>query len=194
MAVPRGPGTAALRPPVSRGILPGRMRGLLLPLLLLATPAAAADTLDGPSVARRTPTVRARFAWPQQAAFAAGVVFHRQPERITCDTVCPIRGWHLQGEAGTAGGQLAFGWTKLVGQHGPRFDVLSRPYMAFAVRGALLRTWGNSTLTPKERTFAGVEGAWSVARISLALSVMRDLDDDREGSRWLVGGGLGWGF
>lgn len=169
------------------------MRGLLLLVLLAATPAAA-ESSDGPLVGRHTPTLRARFAWPQQAAVAAGVIFHRQPERITCETVCQIRGWHLQGEAGNAGGQLAFGWTKLVGQHGPRFDVLSRPYMAFAVRAAVLRTWGNSTLTPKERTFAGLEGAWSVARISLALSVMRDLDTDRVGSRWLVGGGLGWGF
>ena len=122
------------------------------------------------------------------------VAFHRQPEQMTCDTVCKLRGWHLQAEAGSGGGQLAFGWATMVGQHGRRFDVLSRPYMAFAVRGTLLRTWGTSTLQPKERTFAGLEGAWSVARVSLALSVMRDLDSDRVGSRWLVGGGLGWGF
>lgn len=169
------------------------MRGLLLILFLLATPAVA-DSLDGPVVDRRSTTLRARFAWPQQAAFAAGVLFHRQPENLTCDTVCRIRGWHLQGEAGTGGGQIAFGWATLAGQHGPRVRALSRPYMAFAVRAAILRTWGTSTLTPTERTLAGVEGAWSVARVSLALTVMRDLDDDRVGSRWLVGGGLGWGF
>ena len=166
------------------------MRGLLLLVLLAATPAVA-DTLDGPTVDRRTPTLRARFAWPQQAAFAAGVLFHEQPEKITCDTVCRIRGWQLQGEVGSGGGQLAFGWATLAGQHDRRFDVLTRPYMAFAVRAALLRTWGTSTLQPRERTFAGLEGAWSVARVSLAFSVMRDLDSDRVGSRWLVGGGLG---
>ncbi len=65
--------------------------------------------------------------------------------------------------------------------------------MGFAVKAALLRTWGNATLDPPGQTFAGVEGAFTVTRVNFSLGLFGRLSDrgDRD---WLATAGIGWGF
>lgn len=150
------------------------------------------DALDGPLEARRTPTLRVRFAWPQQAAFAPGILFHRQPADFDCRGICSYRGAQAQVEVGTGGVQVAAGWSRLVGETDEDGMLLNRVYMGFGVRGALLRTFAGSPFDPEPRTLAGVEGAWTAARISLTLAVYRSVDGRR--GRFVVGGGVGWGF
>ena len=49
--------------------------------------------------------------------------------------------------------------------------------MGFGIKGALLRTWGTSTLDPSGQTFAGIEGAYTVTRVNLSVGLFRSLSE-----------------
>jgi len=63
----------------------------------------------------------------------------------------------------------------------------------FGAKALVMRTWGDSPLTPQDQTLAGVEGEFTVARVNFSLGILRSLADDRD-DPWVVTGGIGWGF
>ena len=185
-------------------------------MALAVAPAAAADgpkpeqpssTADGRDEASdavrreaedlsrfRVGTVRARLHWPLQVAGGAGILVGHRPASWDCATVCEFRGFHAQGEIGLGGAQVAAGWASLVGETTSSSHWISSVFSGWAVRGALMRTGGNSTLTPEWQTFAGFEGTLSATRGSLSLAVYHRISDTPSKDSWLIGAGLGWGF
>ncbi len=76
-------------------------------------------------------------------------------------------------------------------RHRKRF--LADVYLAFGVKGVLLRTWDGANLTPPNRTFAGIEFSYTVTRINFSIGTLRRVDR-AAGDDWIVSAGMGWGF
>lgn len=139
-------------------------------------------------------TWRLRASWPLQAAGALGAILGRRPSSWDCATVCEFRGFQLQTEAGSGGVQVTAGWASLVGETDRSGRWLKRVHVGYAVRGALMRTGGNSTLDPKAQTFAGIEGTVAATRTSISIGVYRRASHRPSSDPWIVGAGVGWGF
>jgi len=135
-----------------------------------------------------------RLAHPQQIAGSVGVISARLPLDFDCSTVCDFRGPVVQFEPGLAGAQVGAGYAVVVGEQGRNRFYLRRVYVALGVKATLLRTWGNATTQAADRTFGGVELNASVAQVNFRLGVLRGLSAVEDRDRWLVAGGIGWGF
>jgi hypothetical protein len=144
-------------------------------------------------VRRVTGTVRARYADPQRLAAGIGFVVAHLPEDWTCAAACDHQGLSGQFEIGPAGAQAGIGWGRVIGPRTRRGSFLVRPHLGFAFRAIALRTWDGAHLDPPARTFAGVEGAFSIVGLSATLSVLRETAGPAVGE-WRIGGGFGWGF
>ena len=118
----------------------------------------------------------------------------RQPASYDCTTVCQFRGWLFQAEPGLAGGQLSAGYAVVTGEKGRNKHFLSNVYVGYGVKGALLRTWGEANLDPPDQTLLGVEGDFTVIRVNFSLGVFRHVGSGEPDDRWLIAGGIGWGF
>jgi hypothetical protein len=138
--------------------------------------------------------VRLRASYPQLVSGALGVMRVRQPADYDCTTVCDYRGLILAIEPGLGGIQLGAGWATVVGDKKRNERFLSDVYVGFGVRGVVLQTWGAARLEPRDQTFAGVEGNFTIASTSFSLGLTRGLYPAPGEKRWLVTGGLGWGF
>jgi hypothetical protein len=99
----------------------------------------------------------------------------------------------LQIEPGLTGGQLSAGWARVLGEKKNNKFFLHDVYVAFGAKAVLMRTWGDSPLHPQDQTLAGVEGEFTIARVNFSLGLLRSLADRPE-DRWVITGGLGWGF
>ncbi len=159
-----------------------------------ATPAELIRQEQDSESLRWVGTVRARLSYPQRFSVGLGAMAAPQPAEHECIAVCHYRGLIAQIEPGISGGQFSIGWARLVAERRRDAPLLTDVYVGWGIRAAVLRTWGNSGLTPEEQTLAGIEGQFSVARVGFSLGVMYRLSPDHERSRYLVTAGIGWGF
>jgi hypothetical protein len=137
---------------------------------------------------------RVRLSVPQHVSGSLGMLIARQPGDFDCTTVCEYRGALLQVEPGLAGGQVSAGYAVVVGELGDNDHFLSNVFLGYGVKAALMRTWGDSSLSPPEQTLLGIEGSFTVIRINISLALFRPVGSDDFDDPWIVGGGLGWGF
>lgn len=145
------------------------------------------------AVRRMTGTVRVRYASPQRLTAGIGFVAARLPGDWACAAACDHQGLSAQFEAGPSGAQAGLGWARVIGPRTPRSSFLVRPYLGFAVRAVVLRTWNHADLEPAARTFGGVEGVFAIVTLNFTLAVYRETAGPAVGD-WRVGGGFGWGF
>jgi len=125
---------------------------------------------------------------------ALGGLFFREDPQIDCSIFCEMRGFHAQLDAGPGGGSLGLGWANVIGERTRGGHFLRAVYLGFGARAVLLRTWGAARLDPPERTYAGVEGAFTASQISVTLGVYRRMGGGAAEEDWKWFGGLGWGF
>ena len=151
----------------------------------------AEDAAEAP---RTAGLIGAGWAYPTQASVDFGMIATRIPANFECHTPCRFHGVTLQGIAGFGGGELALGYGSLVGETGDGRWLLRRVFVGYGVRAAVVRTWGMSTLDPGGATFAGVEGAMTVAQFAVKLGVFRRVESSLGQGDWRVFGGAGWGF
>jgi hypothetical protein len=137
--------------------------------------------------------MRFRWSYPQKLSAGLGVMFVKQPKDADCSTGCMVHGWHFEVEPGLYGLQGSAGWGKLVGETGSTEHLMHTTYYGWAVRGVVLRTWGESPLTPRSQTLAGIEGDFSIIRLNFSLGLMRSLSSASDAD-WLIAVGMGWGY
>ena len=136
---------------------------------------------------------RARVSFPQRVSAGVGAIFSRQPTIYDCNTVCEFRGLFVQAEPGYSGGQLGIGYADIMGEKGDR-DFLSKVYLAWGIKAALLKTWNGADLTPSNQTLLGLEGDFTVIRINFSLGVFKHVGSGDPDEPWVLTGGVGWGY
>ena len=134
------------------------------------------------------------FADPRSAFAALGVLSASLPRTSDCRSVCDLRGPTLQLALGSTGSQVAVGWARVIAETGENGRLLADVYLAYGVRGVIVRTWRDSARAEANRTLAGIEGAFTITRVSFIASLLRRLGSDGHRSRWLASVGLGLGF
>jgi hypothetical protein len=137
---------------------------------------------------------RLRLSYPLKVSGALGLMRVRQPADFDCSTVCDHRGIFFEVEPGLAGIQISSGYALLVAERKRNERFLSDIYVGWGVRGALLRTWGDSTLDPSGQTFVGVEADLTVTSANIGVGLFHGVARGSEDERWLLTIGAGWGF
>ncbi len=131
---------------------------------------------------------------PKGLSGSIGAIFAHPRRTDDCREVCLLTGPYLQADLGTTGGQLSVGYGSIVGDTGSGDRFVTAAYLAVGIEAAVLRTWGGSPLDPETQTLAGIEAQLSIARVALKLGVFGRVSDADHGDRWVVTGGVGWGF
>jgi hypothetical protein len=134
-----------------------------------------------------------QITYPQILAVSLGVMATSQPTTYDCRMLCDFWGPFAQIEPGLGGGKLSLGWGRAMGSTSQQDTFLSRVYLALAGKLTLYRTWNDIGPLDSGRTFAGAELEFSVARVNFGLGLLYEVNGADRG-RWLVTGGLGWGF
>ena len=171
----------------------GRTRAAAAALIIAASGSAFADG-DLPDARRSGGLIRAHWDYPAEASVGFGVIVTRMPGNFDCKTTCNYRGATIQGSVGLGAGELAIGYGSVVGETGHGDWLLRRVFVGYGVRAALLRTWGESSLTPEGRTYWGVEGAFTLSQFNVMIGVFRPVSPSDDLRSWHVFGGAGWGF
>lgn len=143
---------------------------------------------------RRVGLLRLRLSYPQRLSGAVGLMRVRQPADYDCTTVCDYRGPFVQVEPGMAGIQLGAGYAVLVGERRRNEHYLASVYVGFGIKGVIARTWDPGSLDPPDQTLVGVEGAFTITSVNFSLGLLRSVSSGPVDERWVVTGGLGWGF
>lgn len=136
---------------------------------------------------------RLRWSYPQKFSAGFGAMLVEQPKDADCSTGCMVHGWHFEVEPGLYGVQGSVGWGKLVAETGRTKRLLHTVYFGWALRGVVLRTWGDSPLKPQSQTLAGLEVDFSIIRLNFSAGVMRSLSAQTN-REWVYTVGMGWGF
>jgi hypothetical protein len=136
---------------------------------------------------------RARWSYPQKFSVAVGAMVTEQRRDADCAEPCTLYGWHFEVEPGLYGVQGSVGWGKLVGETGNTEHLMHTVYLGWALRGVVMRTWGDSPLTPTNQTLAGIEGNFSLLRLNYSIGVLRSLSSDSSRDL-IITAGIGWGF
>lgn len=182
--------------------------GGLLAIATVAAPGAAKDAAPAPrselteeilreaqdTRLRRVGVARVRISYPQKLSAAIGAMFAHLPTSYDCTAVCEFRGLLLQAEPGLAGGQLSAGYAVVNGETAGERPFLKKVYLAYGVKAAVLRTWGDSDLSPADQTLLGIEGDLSVIQLNFSLGVFRPVFTSGADDPWIITGGVGWGF
>lgn len=137
--------------------------------------------------------IRARYSSSQLLSVGLGAIFVEQPKTENCAIGCMLHGWQFAVEPGVYGLQGGVGWGRLAGETGQLKHFIPTVYYAWAVRGVVLRTWGDSRPIEPGQTFAGLEGSFSILRMNFAAAVMHSLSANSP-DEWLYSGSIGWGF
>ncbi len=137
---------------------------------------------------------RARVSYPQLASLGLGMLIGERSKAYDCTIQCEVDGWLASVEAGAGGAVFNLGPAYLIGELGDNRYFLSRRYMGYAVRGSVMRTWGDTAYRPDREWLAGLEGEFTVVSLNLTLGVYRRIGEHGRGEPWLVSGGIGWGF
>ena len=184
-------------------------------ILVLWRPAGAGDELDvlrpavdseaqveltrqileeeGDGRRRTIGLIRLRASYPQQISAGFGWMRTPLPANGGCRNVCKLAGPTFQVEPGLAGVQLSAGYAHIVGELWGSHRFLKSVFVGYGGKAVLLRTYGDSPLTPDSQTLIGAEGAFTVASANLSLGVLRSVSGNRD-RNWIVTFGLGWGF
>jgi hypothetical protein len=188
------PGIATMGPgemPVAGCSTRTCIAGLVALALSGSTVVRAADAAESP---RTAGIIGAYWGYPTKATVDFGVIATRMPANFECETNCLFHGATIQAAAGLGGGEIAIGYGSLIGETGRGTWLLRRVFVGYGVRAAVVRTWGISTLDPEGATFAGIEGAMSVAQFGMKLGLFRRLEPVAGQNDWRIFGGAGWGF
>lgn len=145
-------------------------------------------------VRRRVGTLAVRYSYPERLSFAGGVLAFRRPRDYDGTTVCDFRGPLAQVEAGTGGGSVSFGWGSLVGERGRNAFFLRNAYVGYSWKGSILRTWGSTPLDPAAQTLVGLRADFTISIACFRLGAFRRVSSAPGAPRWLLSGGIGWGF
>jgi len=137
---------------------------------------------------------RGAVSYPLSAAVSVGALFARPPRSYDCRSLCELSGVTVHGAAGLTGGELAVGWARAFAETGPRRRFLADVPLAYGVRAALVRTWGNSPLEPAAQTLAGVEAALTITRVSFTTGVLAAVGGGEQRDDWVLTGSIGFGF
>jgi hypothetical protein len=136
----------------------------------------------------------ARVSHPEVLSGTIGVLWARHPVDFDCTTGCGHRGLMVELNPGIAGAQAGIGYGILVGDKGTNKFFVRKAYIGWSFMGKFLRTWGNGSIEPEQQSFLGAEGQFTFSQLNLRLGLLRSLAGADAGDRWLVTGGLGWGF
>jgi len=136
---------------------------------------------------------RFRYSYPQQLSAGFGAMFVVQPRDSDCSTTCMVQGWQVEIEPGRYGIQGSVGWGKLVGETGSTKHLMYDIHLGWAVRGVVMRTYGDFRYKPLPKTLAGVEGSFTFAGLNFSLGILHSLSSDSE-TDWLISSGIGFGF
>jgi hypothetical protein len=137
---------------------------------------------------------RARLSYPMVASVGLGMLIGERSKAYDCTIQCEVDGWLASVEAGAGGVVFNLGPAYLIGELGDNKYFLSRRYMGYAVRGSVMRTWGETAYRPDREWHAGIEGEFTVVSLNLTLGVYRRIGSHGHGEPWLFSGGIGWGF
>jgi hypothetical protein len=137
--------------------------------------------------------IRARYSSSQLLSVGLGAIFVEQPKTEDCAVGCMLHGWQIAVEPGVYGLQASAGWGRLAGETGQLEHLIPTVYYGWAVRGALLRTWGGSRPIEPGHTFAGIEGSFSILRMNFATAVMHSLSSNSP-DEWIYCFSMGWGI
>jgi hypothetical protein len=137
--------------------------------------------------------IRARYSSSQLLSVGLGAIFVEQPKTEDCAVGCMLHGWQIAVEPGVYGLQASAGWGRLAGETGQLKHLIPTVYYGWAVRGALLRTWGGSRPIEPGHTFAGIEGSFSILRMNFATAVMHSLSSNSP-DEWIYCFSMGWGI
>jgi hypothetical protein len=154
-----------------------------------------ARVVDEETIRRRRAlgVIGLQLTYPQVVAASIGVMATGQPKTFDCRTVCDFWGPFAQIEPGLGGGKLSLGWGRAMGSTDHRDSFLSKVYLALAGKVTLYRTWSDVGSVAAGRTFAGAELEFSVARVNFGLGALYQINRTDD-ARWLLTGGIGWGF
>jgi hypothetical protein len=156
--------------------------------------AAAIVALEQDRVSRTFGLWRAGVSYPLSAAASLGALFTRPPRSFDCRSLCELSGVTLQATAGLTGGELAVGWARAFAETGPSRRFLADVPLAYGVRAALVRTWGDAPLEPPAQTLAGVEAALTITRVSFTLGVLTPIGGGGHRDDLVLSGSVGFGF
>jgi len=133
------------------------------------------------------------LTYPQVVSASIAVMATSQPKNYDCTTPCDFRGLFAELEPGLGGGKLSLGWARVTGNTNRSGSFLKAGFIGAAYKITVLRTWGELGWVEGGRTYAGVELGLPVAQANLGLGLLYRVDSS-DGGRWLVTGGVGWGF
>lgn len=138
---------------------------------------------------------RFRYNYPLKFSAGFGAILVEQPRDTDCSTGCMVQGWQFEIEPGLYGIQGSVGWGRLVGETGRTKRWMHTTHFGWAIRGVLMRTWGDwrDTDTPVAKTLAGVEGSVSIVRLNFSLGLLRSLSSNAS-EDWVISAGAGFGF
>jgi hypothetical protein len=136
---------------------------------------------------------RVRYTYPQQLSVGFGAIIVNQPKDTDCSSTCMVTGWQFEIEPGLYGTQGSVGWGKLVGATGRTERLMHTVYLAWAVRGVVMRTYGGFRYTPLPKTLAGIEGSFTFARLNFSAAVLHSMSSSTD-KDWLFSLGAGFGF
>jgi len=143
---------------------------------------------------RRAYTLAAvRLTSYEGLAGSLGWLFTDVESDFDCHTICDLRGPTVQLESGLDGAQLSIGYARIFGETGRSERFLVSPYLGVGVRGTVLRTWREGSLGPSGLTYAGLEGQFTITRVSFTLGALWQVAGG-SGHDWAISWGFGWGF
>jgi hypothetical protein len=144
---------------------------------------------------RRTYTLwRGALSYPLSAAASLGAIVTSLPRTHDCRSLCEMRGLTVHATAGLTGGELAIGWARAFAETGPRRRTLANVPLAYGMRAALMRTWGDSPLDPTAQTLAGVEVALTITRVSFTAGAFVPVSAGPHHESRAITGSIGFGF
>ncbi len=133
------------------------------------------------------------LTYPQVVSASIAVMATSQPSSYDCTTPCDFRGFFAELEPGLGGGKLSIGWARVTGRTNRSGSFVNAAYIGSAYKLTVLRTWGDLGWADPGRTYAGFEFGLPVAQADLGLGLLYRVDGG-DGGKWLVTGGVGWGF
>jgi hypothetical protein len=136
----------------------------------------------------------ARLTSYEGFAASVGWLFTRAESDFDCHTTCDLRGPTLQLEPGLDGGQLSVGYARIFGETGRSERFLATQYLGLGVRATLLHTWRDGDLGPSGSNFVGLEGQFTITRVSFTLGALWHVSGGSTDHDWAITWGFGWGF
>jgi hypothetical protein len=175
-----------------------RLRVRILLVCLGLTGTIRADETAAPDSARPLGTFVVR--WTQQLEGSAGIGLLTQSasRAEACLRLCDLRGFHLQLELGWNGTQVSAGYGQAVARLDRTQRWVTRPHLGYVIDGVWVRQWSDGWRGEAGDDWLGVEARIAAVGIQFSVTALRRIGAQdgswREGDRWKIAGGVGWGF